>query len=176
MCASQAIQALQNTEIKVSLNGEVKTFKDETTGEVQYPITYHDRTYLPIRNVANLAGLSVDYDRERFTLDDDLLQGTFSVTLAPGASIDYDVDVTNDGRLHAVADTQVVEVTGDAQDKITCTVTPTVVQDLYKEGSETTGPDHYKVTIKCADSDELPTETQTATVKVTFKYVQKHTN
>ena len=60
--ANQAIQALQNTEIKVSLNGEVQTFKDETTGEIQYPITYHDRTYLPLRNVAQLAGLNVDYE------------------------------------------------------------------------------------------------------------------
>ncbi len=60
--ANQAIQAIQNTEIKVSLNGQVQTFKDETTNETQYPITYHDRTYLPLRNVAQLAGLNVDYD------------------------------------------------------------------------------------------------------------------
>ncbi len=60
--ANQAIQALQNTEIKVSLNGQVQTFKDETTGEVQFPITYHNRTFLPLRNVAQLAGLDVDYD------------------------------------------------------------------------------------------------------------------
>jgi hypothetical protein len=65
--ANQAIQALQNTEIKVSLNGQVQEFKDETTGEVQYPITYHDRTYLPLRNVANLAGLYVDYDNNTNT-------------------------------------------------------------------------------------------------------------
>ena len=65
--ANQAIQALQNTEIKVSLNGQVQTFKDETTGEVQYPITYHDRTYLPLRNVARLSGLDVDYDENTNT-------------------------------------------------------------------------------------------------------------
>ncbi len=62
VCANQAIQALQNTEIKVSLNGQVQAFKDETTGEAQYPIIYHDRAYLPLRNVAQLAGLNVDYD------------------------------------------------------------------------------------------------------------------
>ena len=60
--ANQAIQAIQNTDIKISLNGEVQEFKDESTGERQYPITYNDRTYLPLRNVANLAGLNVDYD------------------------------------------------------------------------------------------------------------------
>ena len=62
--ANQAIQAIQNTEIKVSLNGQVQTFKDEITGETQYPITYHDRTYLPLRNVAQLAGLNVGYDEK----------------------------------------------------------------------------------------------------------------
>ena len=60
--ANQTIQAIQNTAIKISLNGQTQEFKDETTGEVQYPITYHDRTYLPLRNVAQLAGMNVDYD------------------------------------------------------------------------------------------------------------------
>ncbi len=62
--ANQAIQAIQNTEVKVYLNGRNQVFKDETTGEMQYPITYNDRTYLPLRNIANLAGLSVDYDND----------------------------------------------------------------------------------------------------------------
>ncbi len=65
--ANQAIQAMQNTELKVNLNGQIQTFKDETTGETQYPITYHDRTYLPLRNVANLSGLNVDYDNNSKT-------------------------------------------------------------------------------------------------------------
>ena len=62
VCANQAIQAMQNTEIKVSLNGQVQEFKDETTGERQYPITYNNRTYLPLRNVASLSGLDVNFD------------------------------------------------------------------------------------------------------------------
>jgi len=62
--ANQAIQAMQNTEIKISLNGQVQEFKDETTGETQYPITYNNRTYLPLRNVAQLAGLTVIYDKD----------------------------------------------------------------------------------------------------------------
>ena len=65
--ANQAIQAIQNTQIKVSLNGEIQEFKDETTGETQYPITYNDRTYLPLRNIAELSGLKVDYDNETNT-------------------------------------------------------------------------------------------------------------
>jgi len=62
VCANQAIQAIQNTEIKVSLNGQLQDFKDETTGEKQYPITYNNRTYLPLRNIAELMKLNVDYD------------------------------------------------------------------------------------------------------------------
>lgn len=60
--ANQAIQAIINTQIKISLNGQIETFIDETTGETQYPITYNNRTYLPLRNIAQLVGLTVDYD------------------------------------------------------------------------------------------------------------------
>ena len=65
--ANQYIQAIQNTSIKISLNNELQEFTDETTGEKQYPITYNDRTYLPLRNVANLAGLNVEYDNDSNT-------------------------------------------------------------------------------------------------------------
>ena len=66
--ANQAIQALQNTEVKISLDGDIQEFKDELTGETQYPITYHDRTYLPLRNVAQLSGLNIDYDNSNNTV------------------------------------------------------------------------------------------------------------
>ncbi len=74
--ANQAIQAIQNTEIKVSLNGQLQQFKDETTGETQYPITYHNRTYLPLRNVASLAGLEVGYNNDSNTaiLEEDVIK------------------------------------------------------------------------------------------------------
>lgn len=60
--ANTQIQAILNNQIKITLDGQVQEFRDETTNEVQYPITYHNRTYLPLRNVAQLAGLKVDYD------------------------------------------------------------------------------------------------------------------
>ena len=60
--ASSQIQAILNDKIKVTLNGQVQEFKEETTNETQYPITYKDRTYLPLRTVANLVGVDVDYD------------------------------------------------------------------------------------------------------------------
>ena len=58
--ANSQIQAILNDQIKVTLNGQVQEFKDETTNEVQYPITYKDRTYLPLRTVANLVGVGID--------------------------------------------------------------------------------------------------------------------
>ena len=60
--ANSQIQAILNEDIKVTLNGQVQELKDETTNETQYPITYKDRTYLPLRTVANLVGVDVDYD------------------------------------------------------------------------------------------------------------------
>ena len=60
--ANSQIQAILNDQIKIALNGQVQEFKDETTNETQYPITYHDRTYLPLRTVANLVGVDVDWD------------------------------------------------------------------------------------------------------------------
>lgn len=65
--ASSQIQAILNDQIKVTLDGKVQEFRDETTNEVQYPITYHDRTYLPLRTVANLVGVGVDYDAKTNT-------------------------------------------------------------------------------------------------------------
>ena len=90
--ANQAIQAIQNTEIKVSLNGTIQNFKDETTGEKQYPITYHDRTYLPLRNVAQLTGLNVDYDASSNTALLSTGSGTFSNKL--DSYIIKDSDIT----------------------------------------------------------------------------------
>ena len=56
--ANSQIQAILNDQIKVTLNGQVQEFRDETTN----PITYKDRTYLPLRTIANLVGVNVDYD------------------------------------------------------------------------------------------------------------------
>lgn len=77
---NQYVQALLNQEIKVSLNGQIQEFKDVATGEVMYPLTYKDRTYLPLRNVAELSGLDVDYDANSKTaiLNKDMSKNTLS--------------------------------------------------------------------------------------------------
>lgn len=68
VCASEAIRAIQNTDIKVRLNGRIQELTDETTGETQYPITYNNRTYLPLRSVAKLSGLEIDFDNDSNTI------------------------------------------------------------------------------------------------------------
>ena len=65
--AGSYITTYLNDEIKVVLNGNLQNFKDETTGETQYPITYQNRTYLPLRTLANLLGFNVDYDENSNT-------------------------------------------------------------------------------------------------------------
>ena len=60
--ANSQIQAILNDQINLKINGEIKTMSDATTGEREYPLTYKDRTYIPLRSVATLLGMNVDYD------------------------------------------------------------------------------------------------------------------
>ncbi|MBQ9280082.1 MAG: hypothetical protein IJ215_03450 [Clostridia bacterium] len=62
VAADASVQAILNGQIKVTLDGELQEFRDESTNAVQLPLTYRDRTYLPMRTLANLVGVSVDYD------------------------------------------------------------------------------------------------------------------
>ncbi len=83
--ANTTIQAILNNQVKVTLDGQNQVFRDETTNEIQYPITYQDRTYLPLRTIANLVGVGVDWDANTNTViltsssnksnDDDILGG-----------------------------------------------------------------------------------------------------
>lgn len=56
------ISAYKNTEMKITYNGKTQTFVDSVSGEIQTPIMYNDRTYLPVRAVAEMLGVNVDYD------------------------------------------------------------------------------------------------------------------
>lgn len=58
----QKIQADLDPTISVKLNGETQILKDAQGSRI-YPITYQGNTYLPIRAVAGLAGLGVDWDQ-----------------------------------------------------------------------------------------------------------------
>lgn len=58
----QAIQANLDSTISVKLNGETQILKD-ANGTRIFPITYNGSTYLPVRAVAELTGLGVDWDQ-----------------------------------------------------------------------------------------------------------------
>lgn len=112
------------------------------------------------------------YD-QTFTLDSGLLSGTFTATLAPGASIEYTVQVINDGKLHAKVGEEAT-ITGEGNG-ITCTVEKTA-SPTSENGELFTGngTDTYKITVSCADSVTLPATATTANITVTFHYVQAH--
>lgn len=53
--------------ITVKYNGETQTLKD-ANGNTVYPISYEGTTYLPIRAVSNMLGISVDWDQATQTV------------------------------------------------------------------------------------------------------------
>lgn len=66
--AATWIQAYRNDKMKILLNGETQIFRDATTNEIELPIMYNDRTYLPLRSLATLFGVNVDYDETTDTV------------------------------------------------------------------------------------------------------------
>ena len=66
--AATWIQAYRNDKMKILLNGETQIFRDATTNEIELPIMYNDRTYLPLRSLATLLGVNVDYDETTDTV------------------------------------------------------------------------------------------------------------
>ena len=55
------IQASRLESVKFVLDGAEKQFFDPLTSEEQLPIMYNNRTYLPVRAIAELLGLDVDW-------------------------------------------------------------------------------------------------------------------
>ena len=63
----QTISAYLNSNVTVKLDGEAQTFLNEQGNRV-YPITYDGSTYLPVRAVAGLVGLEVNWDQATQTV------------------------------------------------------------------------------------------------------------
>jgi hypothetical protein len=63
----QTITAYLDSGITVTLDGEVQTLKDGSGTRI-YPISYNGSTYLPVRAVAGLAGLEVNWDQATRTV------------------------------------------------------------------------------------------------------------
>lgn len=59
--ASQQIQAYLTMGRTVTYNGEVQTMKD-ANGKTVYPISYQGSTYLPIRAIADMLGIQINWD------------------------------------------------------------------------------------------------------------------
>lgn len=64
---SQQIQAYLTMGRTVKYNGEVQTMKD-ANGDTVYPISYKGNTYLPIRAIANMLGIGIDWDADTQTV------------------------------------------------------------------------------------------------------------
>ncbi|QEK10957.1 hypothetical protein FQB35_00425 [Crassaminicella thermophila] len=64
---TKKIEAYINPGIKVTLDGEKQVFIDEN-GKVLQPIIHEGRTYLPVRNIAELTGMSVAWDKNTQTI------------------------------------------------------------------------------------------------------------
>jgi len=58
------IKAYLNGGLKVRVNGAVAQLNDEK-GSAILPITYNGTTYLPVRAVANVLDVAVDYDKDK---------------------------------------------------------------------------------------------------------------
>ena len=56
-----------NNRISIKIQGKNFTAK-ETDGTKLFPLTYNDRTYLPVRAVAEALGANIDYDGETNTV------------------------------------------------------------------------------------------------------------
>lgn len=103
---------------------------------------------------------------------DDKVTGTFSAEFEPGGYVEYTVQVENDGTIPAMkSGDPTVSITGDTGNYIECKVTDVSTNNgsLVKDS----GVHEYTVLVTCADMEQLPEEAVTATVKVTFNYVQE---
>jgi len=57
------ITALRNEDVKVYYNGQIQSFTD-VNGKAVYPLTYNDTTYLPVRAVANMFDMLIDWEEK----------------------------------------------------------------------------------------------------------------
>lgn len=100
--ANSQIQAILNDQINLKINGEIKTMSDATTGEREYPLTYKDRTYIPLRSVATLLGMDVDYDNITNTA---IINSRKDANIEIGKTIDFNAcsaieEITGDNVMH----------------------------------------------------------------------------
>lgn len=111
---------------------------------------------------------STTYGDATISLDSDNLKGTFSTTIAPGESVIYEVQVTNEGSIPAKAETPTI--TGTTTN-ISCSVSEAPTSTIANNSTHT-----YTVTVTCKALDSLPETAEEASITVTFPYTQSTTS
>ena len=92
------ISALLNGSVKMMLNGNAYTAKD-TSGNVLLPITYNNRTYLPVRALAEALNVPIDYDSSTNTIWIGERNETVKITNADQYNDYYGTVITQDSAL-----------------------------------------------------------------------------
>lgn len=111
----QTITAYLDAGITVTLNGEVQILTD-AKGTRLYPISYNGSTYLPVRAVAGLAGLEVNWDQATKTVQLGTMTGGVDlIDTYKNYHADQDQPWSYTGQVQT-ADGQTAEISG-----ITCT-------------------------------------------------------
>ena len=64
---NESIKPLLNRDLRISFDGEFKTFTD-VNGNIVYPLSYNDTTYLPVRAISNLVDLPIRWDSETYSV------------------------------------------------------------------------------------------------------------
>ncbi|MFI3226896.1 MAG: hypothetical protein R3Y09_05710 [Clostridia bacterium] len=102
---NETITATLNRTISILHNGSYQTFYD-ANGDVVYPISYNGTTYLPVRSVAGLVDLDVDYDAttETVILGTVEVQPTSITSLSHTAGTSYSSIILDAEELNVVGD------------------------------------------------------------------------
>lgn len=102
---NETISALLNRSITINYNGTTQSFVDANNDAV-YPISYNGTTYLPIRSVADLVGIEVDYEASTDTviLGSTEKQPTSITSLAHTAGTSYSSIILDADELSVVGD------------------------------------------------------------------------
>jgi hypothetical protein len=84
LAATGAVQitATLDSGVTIQFNGQTQSFTD-ANGNPVYPVMYNNTTYLPVRAVSDMVGLSVDWNANTRTV---LLSGTQSQQNPPPAT------------------------------------------------------------------------------------------
>lgn len=100
---NETISALLSRDITITYNGQAQTFADAQGNRV-YPILYNGTTYLPVRAVAGLVNLPVDYNGATNTvvLGTTQKQPTAVTTLKNSGATDRNWVITDKAELSVV--------------------------------------------------------------------------